>query len=240
VNLQLPPARRLPNADRMVDEIIRADRDQQPTPVRRRPWLAVAAAAVVAGVAVGVLTTVRGPLFQGPVGVPTSQPATPQTTPMPTPTPTPFPTPTPTPTPMPTAPPTSPPVSSTEQPGGPLALGETAAFENFEVTVTRVGSYVDRSTAWARVCVRKLPPDPTGQTTRVSIDPWAIVVGERSLAARKPGEPSPSDYPLETFLRVGECVQGWIEFPAVPEGSRLRSVRYENSLGDRAEWDAVP
>jgi hypothetical protein len=141
---------------------------------------------------------------------------------------------------MPSPRPSSPPVSSTPPPGGSRALGETATFQNFEVTVTQVSSYVDRSTARARVCVRKLPLDPTGQTTRVSIDPWAIAVGGRTLAARKPAEPSPSDYPVETFLRVGECVQGWIEFPAVPEGSRLRSVRYVNSLGDRAEWDAVP
>jgi hypothetical protein len=235
VNPQLPPTRPLPNADRMVSEIVRVERDRQPAPVRRGPWLAVAAAAVVvAGVAVGVLVTVRGPILQGPVGVPTSSPSGPTVTPRTTPTPR------PTPTPTPTAPPSSPPASSTPPRGGPLALGETATFENFEVTVTRVSTYVDRSTARARVCVRKLPPDPTGQTTRVSIEPWAIAVGERTLAARKPAEPSPSDYPVETFLRVGECVQGWIEFPAVPEDAPLRSVRYENSLGDRAEWNAVP
>jgi hypothetical protein len=239
VNLQLPPNRPLPNADRMLSEIIRVERDRQPVPVRRGPWLALAAAAVVvAGVAVGVLVTVRGPILQGPVGVPTSSPsgvtATPRTTPSPTVT-----RPTPAPTPAPTTQPPSPPVSSAP-PAGRLALGETARFENFEVTVSRVSSYVDRSTARARVCVRKLPPNPTGQTTRVSIEPWTIVVGEQTLAARKPAEPSPSDYPVEAFLRVGECAQGWIEFPAVPEGEQLRSVRYANFLGDRAEWDAVP
>ena len=105
--------------------------------------------------------------------------------------------------------------------------------------MTRVNTYVDRSTVRAKVCVRKLPPDPTGQTTRVSIDPWTIVVSKRSLEARKPRETSPSDYPVETFLRIGECAQGWIEFPAVPKGARLRSVRYRNFLGDRAEWAAV-
>jgi hypothetical protein len=235
VNLQLPPARRLPNADRMVSEIIRADRDKQPTRARRGLWLAMAAAAVVAGVTVGVSVTVRGPILQGPVGIPPS-PSSGQTA---APRQTPTPTRTSTPTPTPTAPPSSPPVSSSPTPSGPLALGETATFENFEVTVTRVGSYVDRSAAKARVCVRKLPPEPTGQTTRVSIDPWAVRVGERSLRARRPAEPSPSDYPVETFLRAGDCVEGWIEFSAVPEGARLGSVRYENSLGDRAEWVAV-
>ena len=69
----------------------------------------------------------------------------------------------------------------------------------------------------------------------MSIDPWTIVVGERSLRAQKPAEPSPGDYPVETFLRVGQCVQGWIEFPAVPK-ARLQIVRYQNSLGDRADW----
>jgi hypothetical protein len=229
VNLQLPPARRLPNADRMVDEIIRADRDQQQTPVRRGPWLALAAAAVIAGVAVGVFVTVRGPFVQGPIGVPTSSSPQLPATPRPTPTPTPTTSPTRTPT------LSSPPATTTPPPSGPLALGETAKFENFEVTVTQVSSYVDRSTARAKVCVRKLPPNPTGQTTRVSIDPWTIVVGEQSLSARKPAERSPSDYPVETFLRVGQCVQGWIEFPAVPK-ARLQTVRYHNYLDDRTEW----
>ena len=233
MNLQLPPARRLPNADRMVDEIIRADRDQQQAPVRRGPWLALAAAAVVAGVAVGVFVTVRGPFVEGPIGVPTS--SSPQLTATPHPTPTATRTPTSTPTPTPTRTPSSPPATSTPPPTGPLALGETAKFENFEVTVSRVNSYVDRSTARAKVCVRKLPPDPTGQTTRVSIEPWTIVVGEQSLPARRPAEPSPSDYPAETFLRVGQCVQGWIEFPAVPK-ARLQTVRYHNYLDDSAEW----
>ena len=243
MNLRLPPDRPLPNADRMVEEVLRSGREQPTSPVRRSPWLAVAAAAVVAGVAVGVLVTVRGPILTGPVAVPSTTSASPgpALTPSPVltpPTATPT-TPTPTPTPVPTPPRSSPPASSTPPANRPLALGETVTFTNFEVTVTRVETYVDRTAARAKVCVRSLPPDPTGQTTRVSIDPWAIAVGERSLSARAPRDPSPSGYPTETFLRVGQCVEGWIEFPAVPEGARLRTVQYANSLGDRAAWTAT-
>ena len=65
------------------------------------------------------------------------------------------------------------------------------------------------------------------------------MAGSDELPARAPRQPSPNDYPVETFLRVGECVEGPVEFAAPPAGSRLREVRYRNFLDDRARW-AVP
>lgn len=237
MNLQLPPERPLPHADRMVDDILRSEPERPAAPVRRAPWLALAAAAVLAGIVVGVLVNTRGDLGQGPVGLPptvaTTGAASPSAAPTPPSSPTLIPTATPSRTPTRTPSPTARPSTFTD-----LPLGATAVFTNFEVTVTEVNTYVDRTTALAKTCVRSLPPDPTGQTTRVSIDPWAISFGEVGQPAEAPRSPRASDYPVERFLRVGECVEGLLQFPAAPEGVRPRSVLYENSLGDRATWDA--
>ena len=231
MNLQLPPERPLPQPDRMVEDILRSQPARAGSPVARRAWLALAAAAVLVGVAAGVLVSQRAVLGPGPVGVPS--PVSTGTVPV---------TKTPTPGPPSAAPrsSTSPSRRSASVPDRSEArlrtLGETAVFANFEVTVTQVRSYVDRTAARAKVCVRALPPDPTGDTTRVSIDPWALVAGEGGRAARRPASPSVSDYPVEAYLRVGQCVEGWIEFAAPPRDAPVRSVRYENSLGDRADW----
>ena len=229
MNLQLPPERPLPQPDRMVDDILRSQPARAATLVARRAWLALAAAAVLVGVVAGVGVSQRTVLGPGPVGVPS--PVSTGTVPV-TETP---------------GPPSAVPRSSTSPSGRSVSvpdpsearlrtLGETAVFANFEVTVTQVRSYVDRTAARAKVCVRALPPDPTGETTRVSIDPWALVAGEVGRPARRPASPSVSDYPVEAYLRVGQCVEGWIEFSAPPWDAPVRSVRYENSLGDRAEW----
>lgn len=228
MNLQLPPERPLPNPDRMVDQILDTERERLTAPARRGPWLALAAAAALAGIVVGVLLTNGGPLGRGPVGLPPT--VNRSASPVATPTASRVVTPVPRPTPVATTP------SSSPLTGGSLALGETAVFEHFEVTVAQVDSYVDRSAAEVKVCVRSLPPDPTGDTTRVSIDPWRVLAGPTELPARAPRRPSPADYPVETFLRVGECAEGTIEFPAPDPGLRLRAVRYLNFLGDRAEW----
>ena len=233
MNLQLPPDRPLPHADRMADDILRGEPERPPAPARRGPWLAVAAAAVLIGVVVGVLVINRGSVGPGPAALPSTA-TTSAARPPATRTPSAVVTPAPSPTPVASSPSVTSPLPRTT-----LALGETAVFEHFEVTVTQVNAYVDRSTVRAKVCVRRLPPDPTGDTTRVSIDPWLLVAGRaEQLPARPPRQASPTDYPVEAYLRVGQCVEGALEFAASRPGSRLREVRYQNFLGDRARWAA--
>ncbi|HET9871418.1 MAG TPA: hypothetical protein VFP89_02315 [Propionibacteriaceae bacterium] len=85
-----------------------------------------------------------------------------------------------------------------------------------------------------KVCVRKLPPDPQGNRTRISWDPWSVEADTRAVKARLRGASPAGMFPKEETYRVGQCAQGWIPFPTSDE---LDRITYANGLGDTAVWD---
>ena len=67
-----------------------------------------------------------------------------------------------------------------------LAAG-SAAFKHFKVSVRQVKQGSPGVHVLAEVCVRALPPDPQGDKTRISWDPWTIWTGFKSVGAgRRP------------------------------------------------------
>lgn len=114
------------------------------------------------------------------------------------------------------------------------ADGGTAVFENFSVTVTSVERTRDTVRVSAEVCVRRLPPDPQGNRTRISRDPWTLTTSNDTSAAKRStaGEDA---FPVEDLYREGQCARGWIPFP---DKGTPRTIVYRNGLGDRATWDA--
>jgi Domain of unknown function (DUF4352) len=52
--------------------------------------------------------------------------------------------------------------------------GSSATFKHFKVTVNRVSGKGSTVNVLAEVCVRRLPPDPQGDRTRISWKPWSI------------------------------------------------------------------
>ena len=86
----------------------------------------------------------------------------------------------------------------------------------------------------AKVCVKKLPPDPQGDRTRISWD----LVHSGQLAHLKPdasGSTSRHLFPADRTHRVGDCATGWIPFATRASPSK---IKYSNGLGDTAVWNA--
>ena len=98
-------------------------------------------------------------------------------------------------------------------------------------------SYHEKSQALvlAKVCVRSLPPDPQGNRTRISWDPWSVTAGTRAAEAGYDSDPPSRMFPSDKTYRVGQCASGWIPFEI---RGRLDTVRYANGGGDKAVWDA--
>ena len=111
--------------------------------------------------------------------------------------------------------------------------GGSATFEHFEATVQRVRHGKDVQVL-AEVCVLSLPPDPQGDRTRISWDPWSVWTGSKSVDAAPSAVRLKDGFPAESAYRVGECASGWIPFP-----TNMRPVRinYKNGVGDVAVWD---
>jgi hypothetical protein len=112
----------------------------------------------------------------------------------------------------------------------------SATFEHFKVTVQDI-RYKSHSQALvkARVCVRSLPPDPQGNRTRISWDPWSVTAGPRAAKAGYRGDAPARLFPSARTYRVGQCASGWIPFRL---RGQLDTIRYANFVGDRAIWDA--
>lgn len=87
----------------------------------------------------------------------------------------------------------------------------------------------------AQVCVRSLPPDPQGNRTRISWDPWSARAGERTLDAELVGAKPEDLFPRDATYAAGDCASGWIPFRTKGD---LSEITYENGIGDRAVWDA--
>lgn len=206
MSLQLPPPRRLPEPDRMIETILR----DEPVERARSPWaMGVAAAIVLILVAGGF--AVAGLRNRAEVANP----------------------------PMPSVSATTPATTGPVIPPGPYRkprkLGEGALFDHFVVHVTQSRwTEVRTLVILAEVCVRTLPPDPTGDTTRISWDPWH--------AGTSPPEPpvglaaDQTPFPRDTYAKVGQCVSGWLSF----DRPSSLVVDYGNQLGDRADWDVLP
>ena len=112
--------------------------------------------------------------------------------------------------------------------------GGSAAFEHFEVTVQKVRAIGDVQVL-AKVCVLSLPPDPQGNRTRISWDPWSVWTGSKGVDAAPSGVRLKGGFPTERTYRVGECASGWIPFPTKTKPLR---INYKNGVGDVAVWDA--
>src|SRR5215210_4070016 len=119
-------------------------------------------------------------------------------------------------------------------PGPASAEGSSATFKHFKVTVRRVRRTADVQLL-AEVCVRSLPPDPQGNRTRISWDPWSIQGGSQTVKADPSRSVFKGAFPPDNTYRVGECASGWIPFFT---REAVTKVKYANGLGDVAVWDS--
>ena len=130
--------------------------------------------------------------------------------------------------------PTAPATASSTPRGRPAQTGSSVVFKNFKVTVRQVQRGPQGVRVLADVCVRRLPPDPQGNRTRISWDPWSVTTGSGTVDAAGSSR-SPGVFPAEGTYRVGECASGWIPFPTE---ARPLKINYANGVGDAAVWDA--
>ena len=185
--------------------------------------VAIAAAALLAACQSdppSTATTRRAGVVVGPTSAVTSTPAPPTTTAATT---------------TPTAPtPTS---TSTTTGSGAYRLGQEARFANFTVRVdTAESSEAQGLLVRARVCVVALPPSASGGRTRISWDPWSVVTSRGVQRAKlyDGSHPPQEMYPQDARYAVGQCASGYIPFAdAFRTATR---VRYDNELGNHAEW----
>jgi hypothetical protein len=112
-------------------------------------------------------------------------------------------------------------------------MQRSATFTHFTVSLRQVRRDADVEVLVV-VCVRSLPPDPQGNRTRISWDPWSISTGSTSVDARKSTAPLTGGFPAAATYRVGECASGWIPFPTRTWPTR---IIYKNGVGDVAVWD---
>jgi curved DNA-binding protein CbpA len=118
----------------------------------------------------------------------------------------------------------------------PKISGSSATFKHFEVTVSRIARNGSTINVQAKVCVRRLPPDPQGDRTRISWDPWSIRTSSETLHPKLSDSSQGNLYPRDETYRVGECASGWIPFVA---RSSVLKVKYANGVGNVAVWDAT-
>ncbi len=134
---------------------------------------------------------------------------------------------TPSPTPSSTAQPTASPKRRAQSP---------ARFDHFVVTVDDLRrASPSEVRLLAKVCVRSLPPDPQGDRTRISWDPWSVRARSRMIDAGPAHATFKGAFPPDATYRVGQCASGWIPF--FTRGT-LTTIKYSNGVGDVAIWDA--
>lgn len=218
MTLQLPPERTLDDPDRMVESILSAPvRGRRPS--APRTWALVAAGtAVVVGSAIGLHGRASAPtsvLGTPAVTVSASQPVQPapqQVTPSRTPE--------------------------------VVVEGATVRLAHVDVTLTRAGQLrvdgrlSDEYTIDVVTCVRSLPPGTGRRLVPLRADSWSLSTTtgrvNTSVAIRRP-VPLTTTYPEEDSARVGGCVRGVIPFQ-LDSGSRVITVDYRSTSGDRVSW----
>ena len=110
--------------------------------------------------------------------------------------------------------------------------GSSAKFQHFTVTVREV----ERETSsevrvLTKVCIRSLPPDPQGDRTRISWDPWSIrAAGSRWSRWRS------SARAASTPLR---SATPWRPYSSVMTTTRPRSVSPPPQSRDK-RWPSAP
>jgi hypothetical protein len=134
---------------------------------------------------------------------------------------------------------TTPTASSTPEPSATPKKERAhsrAKFTHFVVTIDdlqRKNSSEVR--LLAKVCVRSLPPDPQGDRTRISWDPWSVRAAGTTIKADPAHSEFKGAFPPDHTYRVGQCAKGWVPFLARGEVSK---IKYANGVGDVAVWDA--
>jgi hypothetical protein len=132
----------------------------------------------------------------------------------------------------------SPTLSSTAQPSAsPKKRAHSRAkFDHFVVTVDDLQRRNSSEVRLlAKVCVRSLPPDPQGDRTRISWDPWSVRADTRMIDADPAHSSFKGSFPPDDTYRVGQCASGWIPFLA---RGTVTKIKYANGVGDVAVWDA--
>jgi hypothetical protein len=111
-----------------------------------------------------------------------------------------------------------------------------AKFDQFVVTVD---DFERRNSSeirlLAKVCVRSLPPDPQGDRTRISWDPWQVRANAEMIDADPANSSFKGAFPPDDTYKVGQCAKGWIPFLARRE---VTKIKYSNGVGDVAVWDS--
>jgi hypothetical protein len=118
-------------------------------------------------------------------------------------------------------------------------LGAKATFTYFSVQVTDARTDDRGFRAYAKVCVRKLPPGSTGGKTRISRDPWVANAGLHFAYAPYVYDASHTWahlFPQTGRYAKGQCAQGWLPFEGVDSSLTIDRVAYRNSLGNQAFW----
>lgn len=98
----------------------------------------------------------------------------------------------------------------------------------------RISRDASRVRLLAKVCVNSLPPDPQGNRTRISWDPWSIQVGSRAVRPNAAGATGTGSFPADATYKVGQCASGWIPFAT---NAKITRISYHNGVGDTAVWN---
>jgi hypothetical protein len=124
----------------------------------------------------------------------------------------------------------------TTKPKPARKLAQVAHFEHFNVRIVGTTGDPDFYNLQAEVC---LVDDVKGAPTRISTDPWSVRANGRSFTRKiNPEIGTVGNFPREAKYREGECAYGWMSFPT--NGLKVTKIKYSNSLGDVAVWDAGP
>jgi hypothetical protein len=112
-----------------------------------------------------------------------------------------------------------------------------AKFKHFVVTVDDLERRNSSEVRLlAKVCVRSLPPDPQGDRTRISWDPWQVRSQGRMIDADPAHATFKGAFPPDHTYRKGQCAEGWIPFLA---RGTVSKIKYSNGVGDVGVWDAA-
>jgi hypothetical protein len=116
------------------------------------------------------------------------------------------------------------------------ALSPVAHFQHFNVRIVGATGDPDFYNLQAEVC---LVDAVKGAPTRISTDPWSVRANGRSYTRKvNPEIGTVGNFPREAKYTEGECAYGWLSFPV--NGLKVTKIKYSNSLGDVAVWDAGP
>jgi hypothetical protein len=100
------------------------------------------------------------------------------------------------------------------------ARGSSATFKHFKVTASKITQKGSRVRLFAKVCVRSLPPNPQGNRTPISWDPWSVRAGGETI------KPNTGTFPARATYKVRQCASGWIGFKT---SDTVTKIKYQTS-----------